>query len=159
MASELDNLDLALLRLFVEEPRAGVREFARRLGVARGTVQARIDKLQRDGVLASYQPQISLTAMGFTGLAYVHLHLAQGRLDETSRLLGEIPEIIEANSIAGEGDLLCQVVARDNAGLEKVLQQIIEIPGVVRTRTEIVLSRRIEPRIIPLIDSMADRRA
>lgn len=41
--------------------------------------------------------------MGFAGLAYVHLHLAQGMLDETSVLLAEIPEILEANSITGEG--------------------------------------------------------
>lgn len=155
MASELDKLDLAVLRLLVDEPKAGIREVARRLGVARGTAQARVDRLQREGVIASYRPQISPAAMGFAGLAYVHLHLAQGTLDETSRMLAEIPEIVEANSIAGEGDLLCQVVAKDNEGLETVLQRIIATPGVVRTRTEIVLSRRIEPRIGPLIDVLA----
>jgi DNA-binding Lrp family transcriptional regulator len=155
VASELDKLDLAVLRLLVDEPKAGIREVARRLGIARGTAQARVDRLQREGVIASYRPQISPAAMGFAGLAYVHLHLAQGTLDETSRMLAEIPEIVEANSIAGEGDLLCQVVAKDNEGLETVLQRIIATPGVVRTRTEIVLSRRIEPRIGPLIDVLA----
>ena len=155
MARGLDATDLAILRLLTEAPRAGAREFARRLGIARGTVQARLDRLQRDGVVVNFVPQISPAAMGFGGLAFVHVHLAQGRLDETSRLLADIPEILEMNSIAGEGDLLCRVVARDNADLETVLQRMIGTPGVVRTRAEIVLSRRIQPRIRPLIDALA----
>jgi DNA-binding Lrp family transcriptional regulator len=155
MTEVLDRLDLAVLRMLVEQPRAGVREYARQLGIARGTVQARLDRLQRNGVLTSYRPHISPTAMGFAGLAYVHLHLAQGMLDETSVLLAEIPEILEANSITGEGDMLCRVVAKDNADLERVVQQIIAVPGVIRSRTEVVLSRRIELRITPLIEKLA----
>jgi DNA-binding Lrp family transcriptional regulator len=112
---ELDRLDVAVLRMLVEQPRAGVREYARQLGVARGTVQARLDRLLRTGTLASYRPQLAPTAMGFAGLAYIHLNLAQGMLDETSRRLAAIPEIMEANAITGEADMLCQVVARDNA--------------------------------------------
>ncbi|GGC72863.1 Lrp/AsnC family transcriptional regulator [Hoyosella rhizosphaerae] len=155
MSTSFDKLDLTILRLMVEQPRAGVREYARQLGIARGTAQARIDKLQRAGVIASYAPRISPTALGFGGLAYIHIHLAQGELDTTSRLLAAIPEIIAADSIAGEGDLLCHVVAKDNLELERVIQRIIATPGVVRTRTEIVLSRRIEARVIPLIEALA----
>lgn len=157
MPTEFDTLDLAVLRLLIEQPRAGVREYARLLSVARGTAQARIDKLQRAGVITSYAPQVSPAALGYSGLAYLHLHLAQGQLDETSRLLAQIPEVITADSIAGEGDMLCQVVAEDNAALERVIQRIIGTPGVVRTRTEIVLSRRIEARVLPLIEAMAKR--
>jgi DNA-binding Lrp family transcriptional regulator len=104
MTDDLDRLDLAVLRMIVEQPKAGVREYARQLGIARGTVQARLDRLQRNGVLTSWRPHVSAAAMGFAGLAYIHLHLAQGMLDETSRRLAEIPEVIEANSITGEGD-------------------------------------------------------
>jgi len=94
MTSDLDRLDVAVLRMVVQQPRAGVREYARQLGVARGTVQARLDRLQRTGVLASYRPHIAPAAMGFAGLAYIHLNLAQGMLDETSRRLAAIPEKI-----------------------------------------------------------------
>ncbi|MCW4355774.1 Lrp/AsnC family transcriptional regulator [Hoyosella sp. YIM 151337] len=155
MAPEFDRLDLTILRLLVEQPRAGVREYARQLGIARGTAQARIDKLQRAGVIESYAPQISPAGLGFSGRAYIHIHLAQGQLDQTSRLLAAIPEVIAADSIAGEGDLICQVVAKDNNELERVIQRIIGTPGVVRTRTEIVLSRRIPLRVGPLIDALA----
>ncbi|MCW0213120.1 MAG: Lrp/AsnC family transcriptional regulator [Pseudonocardia sp.] len=151
----LDRLDLSILRLLVEQPRVGVREFARRLAVARGTVQSRIERLQQRRVLLSFRPEVSPEGMGFAVLAYVHLHLAQGRLDETTGQLAAIPQVIAADSIAGEGDLLCHIVAVDNTDLEAVIQTILSIPGVIRSRTEVVLSRRIRPRITPLIDHLA----
>ncbi|MEU0462924.1 Lrp/AsnC family transcriptional regulator [Amycolatopsis sp. NPDC006131] len=154
MAPVFEPLDLAVLRLIAEEPRAGVREYARRLGVARATVQSRVDKLQRLGVLISWRPQFDPAAMGYSGLAYVRLQLAQGKLERTLDGLSRIPEVIEANAVAGDADLLCRVVARDNAGLEEVLQQIIAVDGVERTSTEVVLSRRLMPRISPLIRKM-----
>ncbi|MET8468531.1 Lrp/AsnC family transcriptional regulator [Streptomyces sp. NPDC006422] len=156
MSTAFERLDLAVLRLIAEEPRAGVREYARRLGVARATVQSRVDKLQRLGVLVSWRPQFDPAAMGYAGLAYVRLHLAQGKLDQTLAGLAAIPEVIEANAVAGEADLLCRVVAKDNAGLEEVLQQIIAVEGVERTSSEVVLSRRLMPRISPLIKKMHD---
>jgi DNA-binding Lrp family transcriptional regulator len=157
VAAELDRLDLAVLRIAVEQPRAGVREYARQLGVARGTVQARLDRLQRNGVLTSYRPHVSPAAMGFAVLAYIHLHLSQGMLDETGARLAEIPEVIEAHAITGDADMLCRVVAKDNADLERVVQTIIAVRGVIRSKTEVVLSRRVEPRITPLIEKLAGR--
>ncbi|TWF95374.1 Lrp/AsnC family transcriptional regulator [Saccharopolyspora dendranthemae] len=154
--SPFEPLDMAVLRLIAEEPRAGVREYARRLGVARATVQSRVDKLQRLGVLISWQPQFDPAALGYQGLAYVRLNLAQGKLDRALDGLGRIPEVVEANAVAGDADLLCRVVAKDNAGLEEVLQQIIAVEGVERISTEVVLSRRIKPRLSPLIRKLHD---
>jgi DNA-binding Lrp family transcriptional regulator len=152
--TSFEPLDIAVLRLIVEEPRAGVREYARRLGVARATVQSRVDKLQRLGVLVSWRPEFDPAAMGYAGLAYVRVNLAQGKLDETIAGLAEIPEVMEVNAVAGPADLLCRVVAKDNAGLEEVLQRIIAVDGVERTSTEVVLSRRLQPRVAPLIRKM-----
>lgn len=155
MADDLDRLDLSILRLTIEKPRAGVREYARLLGVARGTVQARLDKLQRMRVIADYQPTISPRGMGFVGLAYVRLNLAQGVLDQVTEHLAGIPEVIEADSIAGDSDLLCQVVSTGPENLEEVIQRILAVPGVMRSRTETVLRRRIPWRVQPLIERLA----
>ncbi|GAA3551481.1 Lrp/AsnC family transcriptional regulator [Amycolatopsis ultiminotia] len=154
MSATLEALDLDVLRLIAEEPRAGVREYARRLGVARATLQARVDKLQRSGVLVSWRPQIDPAAMGYAGLAYVRLQLAQGMLERTVVALADIPEVVEVNAVAGNADLLCQVVAKDNADLERVLQLIIASDGVERSSTEVVLSRRLKPTVVPLIAQM-----
>lgn len=155
MARPLDSLDMRVLILCLTQPRAGVREYARTLGVARGTVQARLDKLEEAGVLDGWAPTISPSGLGFGTLAYLRLNLAQGVLDEVAEALRSVPEVMEADTIAGESDLMCQVVARNAANLEEVIQRILAIPGVIRTRTETVLRRRISRRTLPLIRALA----
>ncbi|MDI2020128.1 DNA-binding Lrp family transcriptional regulator [Paenarthrobacter nicotinovorans] len=149
-----DKLDIDLLKLLVQAPKAGVREYARRLNIARGTAQSRLDGFSRTGVITSYRPQISPEALGFVILAFVHIHVAQAMLDATVAGLAKIPEVLEVNSVVGDGDLICRVVGRDNTDFERVLQQVIGTEGVRRTRTELVLSRRIEPRIVTLLEKI-----
>ncbi|MBY8862347.1 Lrp/AsnC family transcriptional regulator [Nocardia sp. CA2R105] len=149
-----DKLDLDILRLIVEEPRAGVREYARRLNIARNTAQARITKLENSGVIVTWRPQINPAPLGYPVAAYVHVHIMQRQFDQTIARLETIPELIEANTVAGEGDLLCRFVARDNGHLEEVLRAVLETQGVVRIRSEIVLNRRLWPRVIPLIEKL-----
>ncbi|GLW06933.1 AsnC family transcriptional regulator [Microtetraspora sp. NBRC 13810] len=149
--THMDDIDLALLRLVLEEPRAGMREYARILGVARGTVQSRLSRLERSGVIASHSPRIDPARLGFPVLAQAHLHLAQGRLEQAVTSLAGIAEVVEAHSIAGEGDLVCRIVARDNAHLEDVIQQLLRLPGVVRTKTEVMLREHVPYRVLPLL--------
>ncbi|MFF9147600.1 Lrp/AsnC family transcriptional regulator [Streptomyces sp. NPDC014861] len=150
----VDELDTRILRLLIEQPRTSVREYARILGVARGTVQARIDRLERDGVITATGPVLSPAALGHPVLAFVHVEVTQGHLDEVGDALASVPEIVEAFSITGGGDLLTRVVARDAGHLEDVIQRLIQLPGVVRTRTEIALRERVPHRMLPLVESM-----
>ncbi|MFD7613932.1 Lrp/AsnC family transcriptional regulator [Streptomyces sp. NPDC059828] len=150
----VDELDTRILRLLIEQPRTSVREYARILGIARGTLQARIDRLERDGVITGSGPFLSPAALGHPVLAFVHIEVTQGHLDEVGGLLAQVPEIVEAFSITGGGDLLTRVVARDNGHLEDVIQQLINMPGVVRTRTEMALRERVAHRLLPLVESV-----
>lgn len=150
----VDELDTRILRLLIEQPRTSVREYARILGIARGTLQARIDRLERDGVITGTGPVLSPVALGHPVLAFVHIEVTQGHLDEVGDELAEVPEIVEAFSITGGGDLLTRVVARDNGHLEDVIQRLINLPGVVRTRTEMALRERVLHRMLPLVESV-----
>ncbi|MBM9623006.1 Lrp/AsnC family transcriptional regulator [Streptomyces zhihengii] len=150
----VDELDTRILTLLIEHPRTSLRECARLLGIARGTLQARIDRLERDGVITGTGPRLSPAALGHPVLAFVHVEVTQGRLDEVGDALAEVPEIIEAFSITGGGDLLTRVAARDNGHLEDVVQRLISIPGVVRTRTEMALRERVAYRLLPLVESV-----
>ncbi|MFP3986369.1 Lrp/AsnC family transcriptional regulator [Streptomyces sp. E11-3] len=150
----VDELDTRILRLLLEQPRTSVREYARILGIARGTLQARLDRLERDGVITGTAPSLSPAALGHPVLGFVHIEVTQGHLDEVGDALAAVPEIIEAFSITGGGDLLTRVAARDNAHLEDVIQQLIQLPGVVRTRTEVVLRERVPHRLLPLVEAV-----
>lgn len=150
----VDALDARILRMLLEQPRTSVREYARQLGIARGTLQARLDRLERDGVITGSGPYLSPAALGHPVLAFVHIEVTQGHLDDVGDALAAVPEIIEAFSITGSGDLLTRVVARDNEHLEDVVQQLIRLPGVVRTRTEMALRRRVAYRVLPLVEAV-----
>lgn len=158
MPDQIDALDLRILVLALQQPRAGVREFARQLEVARGTVQARLTKLEKLGVLVGWGPSVSPRGLGYASKAYVRLSLAQGVLDDVTERLRRIPEVIEADSVAGDHDMLCTVVARDPENLEEVIQRILSVPGVTRSRTEQVLRQRIRHRILPLLEGLQRER-
>src|SRR3954449_5621313 len=81
-AMAVDELDTRILHLMLEQPRTSVREYARILGVARGTLQARLDRLERDGVITTAGPRISPQALGHPVLAFVRIEVALGHLDE-----------------------------------------------------------------------------
>lgn len=151
-----DALDARILRLLLDQPRTSVRGYARILGVARGTLQARLERLERDGVITVAGPRVSPAALGHPVLAFVRIEVARGHLDEVGGALADVPEIVEAFSVAGSGgDLLTRVVARDNAHLESVIQRLGRLPGVVRIRTEIALSERVAYRVLPLVEALA----
>jgi DNA-binding Lrp family transcriptional regulator len=154
---QLDRLDAQLITLFATEPRIGVLECSRRLQVARGTVQARLDKLITRGVIQGFGPQIAPAALGFTVTAFVTLEIRQSRgHDQVAAHLTEIPELLEAHTITGSGDLLCRIVARSNADLQRVIDQIVSYDGIERASTIIALAEQIPHRVLPLVSAAAE---
>jgi DNA-binding Lrp family transcriptional regulator len=151
----MDQLDRTLLELFAAEPRIGVLEASRRLGVARGTVQARLDKLQGSGVVSGWGPDLDPEALGYPVTAFLTLEIRQGRgHDVVARHLAAIPEVLEACTITGAGDMWCRVVARSNADLQRVIDAALADEGIVRSSTVIALARQVPHRVLPLLGAV-----
>ncbi len=148
----VDGLDSAILHLFAREPRIGVLEASRQLRVARGTVQARLDRLERDGVVRGWGPEVDPEAMGYPVTAFVTLEISQASgHDPVGEHLALIPEVLEAHTVTGQGDLWCRVVARSNSDLQRVLDTVAGFPGIQRSSTMITLATQIEHRVLPLV--------
>jgi DNA-binding Lrp family transcriptional regulator len=156
LPSGIDALDAKLIQAMCETPRAGVMELARQLGVARGTVQARLDKLQKRGIISGFDPDLDLQAMGYEVLAFVTLEIAQGRLDDVIEHLQTIPEVLEAHATTGPGDLHCRVVARTNDHLQSVIGRILVQQGIDRSTTQIALTEQLRLRVLPLVELAID---
>src|SRR5262245_59328871 len=95
----MDDLDRRLLAALPTATRPGVLELSRRLGVARGTVQARLDRLQAGGALSGFGPYVDLKALGFTVLAFTTLEIAQGQEAVVIDAVARIPEVLEVHKI------------------------------------------------------------
>ena len=155
---QLDALDAKILTLLGQEPRIGVLEMSRRLAVARGTVQARLDKLIARGAITSFGPDVAPAAIGFGVMSFVTLEISQ-RYGHTAVAahLAAIPEVLEAHTITGSGDVLCRIVARSNADLQRVIDQIVGYEGIVRSSTIVALAELIAYRVMPLVQTAAKR--
>jgi DNA-binding Lrp family transcriptional regulator len=152
----IDRLDAALIELLTAEPRVGVLEASRRLRVARGTVQARLDRLAGRGVITGYGPEVDPAALGYQVTAFITLEIRQaGGHDPVAGRLAAIPEVLEVHTITGAGDMLCRVVARTNADLQRVLDAIVSTEGVARSATLISLATQVPYRILPLVRAAA----
>ncbi|HEU5035622.1 MAG TPA: Lrp/AsnC family transcriptional regulator [Nocardioides sp.] len=157
----MDDLDGRLIDLFAADPRVGVLEASRRLGVARGTVQARLDKLTATGVITGWGPDLSPAALGFPVTAFLTLEIrqetSQGGHDVVGAHLAGIPEVLEVHTITGAGDLWARVVARSNADLQRVIDAVLEHPAIVRSSTVIALATQLPYRVLPLARSVPER--
>src|SRR5215213_7569313 len=90
----VDELDGRLIVLLAREPRIGVLEASRRLGVARGTVQARLDRLQSNGVIRGFGPQVDPAALGYPVTAFATLQIRQGQGADVRAHLATVPEVL-----------------------------------------------------------------
>ncbi|MFJ6385224.1 Lrp/AsnC family transcriptional regulator [Kitasatospora sp. NPDC092039] len=151
----IDTLDGRLIRLLAEEPRIGVLECSRRLQVARGTVQARLDRLQAKGVIGGFGPEVDPAAIGYPVTAFATLEISQGQGADVRAHLASVPEVLELHTITGIGDMLVRIVARSNADLQRVIDRVLGFDGIVRSSTAIVLENPVPYRILPLVDQAA----
>lgn len=150
----MDDLDRTLITLFAEEPRVGVLEASRRLGVARGTVQARLDRLTSSGVITGWGPDLSPEALGYPVTAFLTLEISQSAgHDRVASALALIPEVLEACTITGAGDLWCRVVSRSNADLQRVIDRVVAVDGVQRASTVMALATQVAYRVRPLLEA------
>ena len=154
----MDQLDRTLLELFAAEPRVGVLEASRRLGVARGTVQARLDRLQSSGVVSGWGPAARAGRARPPGHGVPDPRdppgQAEGGHDAVGRHLATIPELLEACTITGPGDMWCRVVARSNTDLQRVIDRVLAHDGIVRCSTVIALATQVPHRVLPLLGSV-----
>jgi DNA-binding Lrp family transcriptional regulator len=155
----IDRLDARLIETLRENPRVGLLEVARRLGVARGTVQARLAKLEQRRVITGHGPEVDPVALGYSISAFMLVELAQGRLADAVAVMEAMPEVLEADAISGPQDLICRVVARDTEHLQELVNELLRTPAIRRCTSYIVLSRQVPPRTGPLIAAAASRPA
>ena len=155
----MDQLDRRLIELFAAEPRVGVLQASRRLGVARGTVQARLDRLQRTGIVSGWGPQLVPAALDHPVTAFLTLEIRQageGGHDAVGAHLARIPELLEACTITGPGDMWCRVVARSNCDLQRVIDRVLADERILRCSTVIALATQVPHRVLPLLGTVVD---
>lgn len=135
--------DRLLLSLLSENARASTSLLARRLGLSRTTVQARIERLEREGVITGYGVRLSDEFERNIVKAHVLITAGPKAVARVTAELAAIPEVRTLHSVSGSFDLIAIVAAQSISELDLVIDRIGELEGVERTLSSIILSTRI----------------
>ena len=155
-----DAVDARILQELVVDPRLTVSELAERVGVARNTAQARLDRLHREGVLGRNDRGVDIRELGFSVSAVVAIQLRHAEIEEACAALEQNPAVLLVEEVAGSnGDLLARVACRSTDDLQRVVHTLLSTPGVVSTTTQVVLKTRVPFRVGPLLSGLSTERA
>ncbi|MDX0956720.1 Lrp/AsnC family transcriptional regulator [Sinorhizobium medicae] len=141
---QVTDKDRELLAILSENARMSTATIARRLGLSRTTVQARIERLEREGVIAGYGVRLSESYEKGLVRAHVLITIAPRALSRVTPELAAIGEIRMLHSVSGSFDLIAVVAASSISELDLLIDRIGEIEGVEKTLSSIILSTRID---------------
>ena len=134
----MDDLDHRLLALLRHDARAAVADLAKALKVSRGTINNRMARLQRDGVIAGYTVRLRPDATPDEIRAWTSLAIEGNQQRAIQALLGE-PGIAALHDTNGRWDLLAELRVGSLAELSTVLERIRRVPGVTASETSVHL--------------------
>ncbi len=140
----LDDLDRALISLLQVNARESTANLARKLGVARTTVLARLARLEQHQVIAGYTVRLAQDVEGRSIQAYVGITVQPRSGKDVTRRLARMPEVQLLCTVSGEFDYVAWLRADTPERLDALLDEIGEVEGVIKTTTSIVLAKRID---------------
>jgi DNA-binding Lrp family transcriptional regulator len=140
----MDSIDDRLLSALTENGRASTAELARLVGRSRTSVQSRIERLEKRGVILGYgvrlAPEHALGAVR----AHVMIKIGPKETRAVTAALRAIKQVKVLHSVSGDADLIAVAAAASVAEMDHVIDQIGELEGVERTHSSIILSTKFE---------------
>ena len=143
-ASEKDATDRQLIALLQANARESTANLARKLGVARTTVVARLARLEASGTVVGYTARLGSEAPGRGVQAFVGITVQPKAGREVVKKLSGLPELRQLASVSGEFDYMAVLLAETTVRLDVLLDEIGEIDGVIKTTSSVVLALRVD---------------
>ena len=141
--ADLDRFDEAILRILAVEGRISATELARRIGLSKSPVQARLKRLEDSGVITGYRAILDPIRMGQAQVAFVEVRLSDTRemaLQAFNKAVRLIPEVEQCHMIASRFDYLLKVRTADIQDYRRVLaERISALPHVAATSTYVAM--------------------
>lgn len=139
-----DATDRALIALLRTNARLPTADLARQLGIARTTVVARLQRLERSGAIVGYTVRLGQDEQRPRVMAHVGIAVEPKRSREVVLRLQAIPELTQLYTVSGESDLIAVLRADSTARLDALLDEIGETDGVRKTTTSVILAVRVD---------------
>lgn len=141
-----NDKDLELVSLLRMNAREPVASLARKLGLSRTTVQDRLRKLEETGVIAGYSVKLGDSRANSGISALITLGVEPKRQIEMSKLLTRIPQVETLYTVSGKIDFVAMVKTNDSEAMDRLIDQIGQLPGVTDIETAVILSTKLDRR-------------
>lgn len=139
-----DKLDRELIALLQANARESTANLARKLGVARTTVLARLTRLEREAVIVGYTVRLGVETAERAVQAFVGISIQPKTAKDVIKRLSRLPELRQLSSVSGEFDYMAMLQAESTQRLDTLLDEIGDLDGVIKTTTSVVLALRID---------------
>ena len=142
-----DERNLALIRLLQAEPRLGVAELARRIGMSAPAVRERLLRLEEAGVIRGWRLELEPRALGYPLTVFVRIRPMPGQVPKIAELARAMPQVAECHRITGED---CFILKAHIEGLDRLDALLDSFLPYGQTTTSIAQSSPVPPRGPPL---------
>lgn len=140
----MDKIDTQLLQVLRDNARISLSSLSRVLGLSRSTVQDRMAKLERRGIIAGYTVRLGQDIAAREIRAQVMLKIVPKALDEVVAFCRRQPAVVALHTMSGEFDMAAMLRSDTTAALDEAIDAIGLLKGVERTQTSIILSTKFE---------------
>jgi Lrp/AsnC family leucine-responsive transcriptional regulator len=142
-----DPRNVELLALLGDNPRLGISELARRIGMSAPAARERLQRLVDAEIIRGYRLELDPAALGYPVSAFVRVRPAPGQLPRVVEVARNLPQVVECHRVTGEDCFVLKVHLPSIAELDQVLDQFL---AYGQTTTSIIQSTPIPPRNLPL---------
>lgn len=145
----LDAFDRKILGMLVRDATASYVDLGKEIGLSAPAVHERVKRMRRSGVIRQTSVLIDPVAIGKPFLAFIHVDVRGWCKTPQQLAIAEFPEVEEVHNVAGDTSMLLKVRTENSMALEGLLARIYDVPGIVATRSYIVLSTQMERPVQP----------
>lgn len=143
----MDNIDKKILHLLQENARYPLKHLASKVFLSSPAVSARIERLEKSGIISGYHAQVTPVALGFHITAFIHMALDPKRKPEFYPFIDACPNVLECNCVTGAYSMLIKVCFSSTMELDTFIGQLQKYGN---TETQIVFSTPVQPRGIDI---------
>jgi Lrp/AsnC family leucine-responsive transcriptional regulator len=145
----LDDIDRKILKLLQENARMSLKTIAESTFLSSPAVSARIEKLEKDGVISGYHALVDPVKLGYHIIAFINLNVLPEDKPRFYTYVESIPHVMECNFVTGEYSMLMKVAFQSTMELDLFIGQLQKFG---KTNTQIVFSTHVGPRGIDVED-------
>lgn len=146
---DVDAFDRKILGILVGDANVSYADLGERIGLSAPAVHERVKRMKRDGVIRQTAALIDPVAVGKPLVAFVHVDVRGWCMTPELMAVAQLPEVEEVHSVAGDTSLMLKVRTENSSALEGLLARLYDAPGIIATRSYIVLTTHVERPVQP----------